>query len=263
MKKAYLCVVYVCICFLPLSAFAAEPSFDELLSLIEGNKTEEIRGYLKRYPNAINLRNKYGFPILHRATMTDKHEAVLVLLEAGADFKSRDNMDRTPLHIAAGFSTLEMVEVVWKQGADPNVKTNKGLTPLDFAMSNFFNDQKIERDKILTFLKGRGSMMSEGEKQRQKVIKEYEAEIASRPDKGPKPEQSEWDGSVPIVKEYVMKRTGDSKAKFKEWSKVTALGDRWAVRAKFEALNSRGIAQEVNGWFYIRNGKVIGTKPAE
>ena len=243
---------------------ADTPSFESLVTLVEEGKANELRSVLKAYPNAVHIRNENNFPLIHRSAMTDQHQAVAVLLDAGAKVNSRDtNFGRTPLHIAAGWSTLPIVQLLWSRGADPKATTEKGATVLDFAMDNFYKDGDAERDKILAFLRGRGSKMSEGEKKRQAIIREVEADLASRPDKGPKPEQSEWDSSVPVVKDFVKTKTQDPSAMFHEWSKVSPLGDKWVVRAKFEYKNTLGVKRQDNRWFYIRNGNVIGTKPAQ
>lgn len=79
---------------------------------------------------------------------------------------------------------------------------------------------------------------------------------------GEKPHQSEWDSSVPSVKDYIKKNSKDpSSIQFIEWSKVSALGEYWVVRCKFSGTNSYGAVVTQNMWFYIQNGRVIRTKP--
>ena len=263
MKLIYIILFCFAILLIIPATLAAAPSFDSLVELIEAESTEELRSVITSYPEAVHMRNQYNLPLIHRAAMTDKSDAVKVLLDAGAKLDTRDNTQRTPLHVAAGWSTIEMVQLLWSHGSDPNAITKSGGTPLDFAMDNFYQDNDVQRDKIVEFLKGEGAKMSEGGMNRQELIKEFEEEMASRPDKGSKPRQSEWDGSVAIVKEYVSRVTGDSSVKFHEWSKVTALGDKWAVRAMFEFKSIYGTTLYNNQWFYIRDGKVIGTKPAQ
>ena len=264
MKTINIAFAYLAMLIMIPTVLATEPTFDSLIKLVESGKTNELRTILKANPKAVHIRNEKNFPLIHRASMTDKPETVAVLLDAGAKLNSRDsNFGRTPLHIAASWSTLDMVQLFWERGADPATTTQQGKTPLDFAMSNFYQDKKIEREKIVAFLKGKGSKMSAGEKRIQAVIKEAEDDLASRPDKGPKPKQSDWDASVEIVKEYVKTKTKDPSPKFDEWSKVAPLGDKWVVRAKFKFKNATGTTRQDNRWFYIRDGKVIGTKQAQ
>lgn len=78
---------------------------------------------------------------------------------------------------------------------------------------------------------------------------------------GTQPAQSEYDGSVKAVEEYIKAKSKDaSSIKFIEWSKVSAFGEYWIVRCKFEGSNSFGSVITENRWFYIQNDKVIKTK---
>lgn len=81
---------------------------------------------------------------------------------------------------------------------------------------------------------------------------------------GPKPEQSEWNGSVDIVKKYIKDNAHDaSSIKFIEWSKVSHLDVYWIVRCKFKGNNALGVPVTTNAWFYIQNSKVVETKIIE
>lgn len=81
---------------------------------------------------------------------------------------------------------------------------------------------------------------------------------------GTKPEQSELDASVKVVKDYVKEKAKDaSSVDFLEWSKVSSLGDNWVVRCKYKGTNSFGAVVTENVWFYIQNNKVVDTKTIE
>ena len=240
---------------------AGTPTFDSLVTMIENGKAEELQAAFKANPDSVHIRNENNFPLIHRASMTDKHQAVAVLLEAGAKVDSHDtNFGRTPLHIAAAWSTLDMVQLLWSHGADPHSTTTRGRSVLDFAGGNFYQDKDTERDKILAFLRGRGSKMSEGAKKRQAVVREVERDSSSRPDRGEDPKENDW--AVDIVKEYIKSKTEDPSVKFHEWSQLTAIGDKWAVRVKFQYEKYLGVTRQDDRWFYIRGGKVIETKAA-
>lgn len=78
---------------------------------------------------------------------------------------------------------------------------------------------------------------------------------------GTKPEQSEFDGSVKIVKDYIKSKAKDaSSIDFLEWSKVSQLGDKWIVRCKYKGTNSFGAVVTENYWFYIQDNKVVDSK---
>jgi len=81
---------------------------------------------------------------------------------------------------------------------------------------------------------------------------------------GEKPEQSELDGSVKIVKNFIKENAKDaSSIEFLEWSKVSSLGQNWIVRCKHKGTNSFGAMVTENSWYYIQDNKVIKTKVIE
>ncbi|MDO9578628.1 MAG: hypothetical protein Q7J16_12155 [Candidatus Cloacimonadales bacterium] len=81
---------------------------------------------------------------------------------------------------------------------------------------------------------------------------------------GPMPEQSNFDGSVLIVKNYVKSNAKDAASiEFIEWSKVTNYGENWIVRCKFKGSNSFGGVNTQNVWFYIQDNVVVDTKIIE
>lgn len=78
---------------------------------------------------------------------------------------------------------------------------------------------------------------------------------------GPRPEQSDWDGSVSIVKEYIKANAVNaSSVNFLEWSKVMPSDKYWVVRCKYSGKNSFGAEVTNNAWFFIQNGAVVKTK---
>ena len=262
-KMLLLVIVKFIFVFMTARSLAEQPSFDSIIKLVESGNSEELRSLIQSHPRAIHISNSKGLPLIHRAVMTDKVEMVLILIEAGAKLDAIDELHRTPLHVAAGWSTFEMVEILLNKGANAKSKTKTGDTPLDFANNNFYQDKKVEMEKIKAFLNSKGIHMSEGDNERQKLITEVEENIASRPDKGPKPKQSVLDGSVGLVKVYVREMTKDPSPSFEEWSKVSSLGDKWAVRVKFTYKNHIGVPRQDNRWFYIVGETVVATKSAQ
>jgi|GEM_PF-1681651 hypothetical protein len=66
---------------------------------------------------------------------------------------------------------------------------------------------------------------------------------------GSQPAQSELDGSVSIVKNYIIANAKDaSSIGFLEWSKVSTSGEYWVVRCKYKGSNSMGnVVTEISG----------------
>ena len=58
---------------------------------------------------------------------------VRIALENGANPNTRDYRGLTPLHYAAKEGDVETVKILLERGANPNVKDNDGWTPLHYA----------------------------------------------------------------------------------------------------------------------------------
>jgi len=67
-----------------------------------------------------------------RAGRLDKLEE---MAGSGCDMNTRDDDGRTPLHLAAGYGYLHLVEFLVKEAkADPHIKDPRGATALDYAL---------------------------------------------------------------------------------------------------------------------------------
>lgn len=79
---------------------------------------------------------------------------------------------------------------------------------------------------------------------------------------GPKPKNSEWDGRVDPVVEYLKDNLNDyDSSEFVEWSPVTKLEVKgepfWVVRLKLRAKNAFGGYVLKNTFYFIRQNKVV------
>ena len=113
---------------------------------------------IKADPNIVASKNRYGMPLFLRACTTDQLPCIKLLVDSGADLKVRDKVvSRTPLHFAAGWSTLDVVKFLVENGADVTATTTKNDTPLSFAKANFYQGNDTQRKLITEYLIKKGA----------------------------------------------------------------------------------------------------------
>lgn len=131
--------------------------------------SRELKSFIENSKLDVNMRHPLGWTPLHVAAINGKVDNVKVLLEAGANpnlgdlfntvhrtaaekklnpfevlLKREDEFNDvlnpnmtflgfTALHYGVVAGKLEVVELLLKNGADPNVKDNSGHVPLDYA----------------------------------------------------------------------------------------------------------------------------------
>lgn len=107
--------------------------------------------------NGINKRNKLGETKLYRAVRSGSVKEVKRLLRDGADPDIADDHGLTPLHQAAYWGETEIVQLLLKAGADPNAENNgKGWTPLHSAAVS--GGMKTRRETIELLVKAGAGM---------------------------------------------------------------------------------------------------------
>lgn len=70
---------------------------------------------------------------LHDAAGEGNYEEVIAFIKEGANIDAQNNHGWTPLFLASMRRNEEIVEVLLANGADPNIKTVDGMTPLHTA----------------------------------------------------------------------------------------------------------------------------------
>lgn len=85
---------------------------------------------------------KSDITALHRAAGSGHREVVELLIEAGANPNARTNEGVTPLHWGLG-EGIEMVSLLVEAGAEVNAADDKGSTPLHWAASTGFNNEAV------------------------------------------------------------------------------------------------------------------------
>ena len=109
----------------------------KLRSAIKEGSIENVK---KAIANGANVNAKgyrsYGSlvkPPLHYAAQYGHMEIVQLLISKGANVKAKTDDGNTPLHSAAAKEHKEISELLIAKGADVNAKDNKGRTPLHWA----------------------------------------------------------------------------------------------------------------------------------
>ncbi|OGX54262.1 MAG: hypothetical protein A2267_01975 [Omnitrophica WOR_2 bacterium RIFOXYA12_FULL_38_10] len=102
------------------------------------NQLEVIKVLLDEYHIDVNIRNANNGTPLHVAASQANPQAVLILIEHGAEIDARTLNNSTPLHFAIIKSGkpghIEAAKILIEHGADVNAKTDDGVTPLTMAL---------------------------------------------------------------------------------------------------------------------------------
>ena len=116
-----------------------------LVDAIEKNDLSMINAHMKRGIDANTVNKETGRPIIFEC---QSGEAQNLLLENGADPNIKNNMGRTPLHLACEKQDIEQAKLLLKHGADPLVLDNKGNTPHEHGTKTVPSDiAEQERQK--------------------------------------------------------------------------------------------------------------------
>ncbi|QJT96564.1 ankyrin repeat domain-containing protein [Wolbachia endosymbiont of Diaphorina citri] len=124
----------------------------ELLKILKGIEcfyqydTDKLEKFLKDNKNdqdlkvVLNLkRGESGLTLLHAASKLNHDGSILVdlLLQAGADPNIKSNEGKTPLHYAANRNyAYPIIDLLLEGKANPNIQDNTGKTPLQIAIDN-------------------------------------------------------------------------------------------------------------------------------
>lgn len=92
----------------------------------------ELAELLERNSSSVRLTDVNPLPgcdgALHIATLRHNREDVKLLVKHGADVNAKGEMGITPLHYAATFRDVAMVEVLMRLGADASLRNEWGQT---------------------------------------------------------------------------------------------------------------------------------------
>ncbi|MBU0513672.1 MAG: ankyrin repeat domain-containing protein, partial [Proteobacteria bacterium] len=103
-----------------------------------------LRSILKKHPQAANFICDEGWsPLMLGAGIRDHDSAsstCKLLLDAGADVHYQNAHGISALHVAAKWGHYILTALILLKGANPNISTSGGVTPLHLAAGTLYSD---------------------------------------------------------------------------------------------------------------------------
>lgn len=136
-------IVHVCSAGANIDSTTNKLETPLILAISWMSDPETVKILLKAGANP-NLDTVDGFYPVHEASVIQNTDILETLLAADAEVDVRtkdDNM--TPLHLATYSQNLNTVNLLLANGADPNAKAVKSLTPLHLAARYLGNKEML------------------------------------------------------------------------------------------------------------------------
>ncbi|MFD4707512.1 ankyrin repeat domain-containing protein [Gottfriedia sp. NPDC058432] len=112
----------------------------KLFDSTEKGENEIVIEIISEQPNLIHEENEHGLTLLGIAAHYGQYEVVKTLVKNGAQVNALSHSklsfipQNTALHAAiAGAKSLEVIDFLLTNGADPNISDSEGHTPLHIA----------------------------------------------------------------------------------------------------------------------------------
>jgi ankyrin repeat protein len=114
--------------------------FEALQQAADEGKVETLKTLLRRNLGLINMRDKGGLTLLHRAAIKGQTDIVELLLKEGANLEIQTNRGRTALQTAAKHGHVDVARLLLEKGADPERTNHGGMTALHTAVNYSYID---------------------------------------------------------------------------------------------------------------------------
>lgn len=137
---------------------------NRFMNAAHGDNLAAVKRAVKKYPDAVNWRDRTGNTALHYAAGAGATKTAAFLLDQGADIEARNVDDGmwggvTPLIVAAEWErNLETVQLLADRGANLNAQTGAGESALmRAAWYSMYNVNKDQGNQVLRTLVARGA----------------------------------------------------------------------------------------------------------
>ncbi len=113
-----------------LPSMVTQPDSISIIDICNKRNLGRLKQFVAhRGRDAVRFKDEHdGTTALHHAAWNGDREAVIFLLQQGADVDARNNEGSTPLHWAAWNGNLEVARLLLACGADPCAATTAGDT---------------------------------------------------------------------------------------------------------------------------------------
>ena len=116
--------------------YAAHHNHHDVVTMVQGlcDRNEQPTQMLQSFLEFALNKPTLGQELLLAAAGNPNVDVLRMLISTGASVNTRDQNDRTPLHVAAGFNpNADMIRALTEAGADVDALDNVGQTPLHKA----------------------------------------------------------------------------------------------------------------------------------
>lgn len=117
----------------------------KLNAAIEKGIIQQVTALLELNPELINTKDEFGYLPIHQAAKKDNKEMVELLLQKGADINSVTDTAMTPLHISASLGYKELAELLLEKGADVDGREEGMYSALHYASTKGIADMLISK----------------------------------------------------------------------------------------------------------------------
>ncbi|USN50942.1 MAG: ankyrin repeat domain-containing protein [Myxococcales bacterium] len=127
------------------------PADIDFKSLFSNKSIEEIKAEGEKKVERIRRLELAGLLLRYRQPLhlaIHNKEAVIALIEGGANLNVKDAYGFTPLHLAASAGQIEVIEALIKSGAEVDEQDDQGNTALHLAIV------RKEKDAVIALLEG-------------------------------------------------------------------------------------------------------------